>query len=209
MTISTVSTLETDVFSQKTEETIPQLSEEDKALLNAVVSAEEGIFACPRCGQACLAGELICPTCSLVFLSEGKTRQLEKESRHENAARWPIGHVFVPEQQSITFNINGQRLILPPLERLVIGRRSNNPEDAEVDVALNDFQASEQGVSRRHLRLRGTGDMVYITDLGSSNGTTLNGRPLTPHTNAILRDGDELRLGHLAVRVIFTNTTGA
>ncbi|HLY28072.1 MAG TPA: FHA domain-containing protein [Aggregatilineales bacterium] len=209
MSISTVSALEGDSVLPRKEETVPQLSEEDRDLLNAAVREEEGIFVCPRCGQACLAGELMCPNCSIVFLSEGKTRQFDKESRPTTPAQWPIGRVFVKEQQAITFEIDGQQLILPSLERLVIGRHSNNPEDAHVDVALNAFQASERGVSRRHVRLRRTGDMVYVTDLSSSNGTSLNGRLLTPQTNAVLRDGDELRLGHLTIRVIFTNLPDA
>lgn len=50
-----------------------------------------------------------------------------------------------------------------------------------------------QGVSRLHSRLFREGDTVFIEDLGSTNGTHVNGEQLTgPHA---LRDGDQIRVG--------------
>lgn len=50
-----------------------------------------------------------------------------------------------------------------------------------------------QRVSRRHAEITWTGDAPVLTDLGSSNGTTVNGKRLTkPHT---LQDGDEISIG--------------
>ncbi|HEY9646396.1 MAG TPA: FHA domain-containing protein, partial [Chroococcidiopsis sp.] len=37
----------------------------------------------------------------------------------------------------------------------------------------------------------------YLTDLGSSNGTRVNRRSLTPHQRQVLRDGDLLQIGDL------------
>lgn len=37
-------------------------------------------------------------------------------------------------------------------------------------------------ISRRHLEVRTEGDRVVVTDLGSTNGTTISGRPLTGST---------------------------
>ena len=48
-------------------------------------------------------------------------------------------------------------------------------------------------VSRRHIRLVREGDDVYVEDLGSSNGTTLNGTPIT--SRVALSDGDRIGLG--------------
>jgi DNA-binding winged helix-turn-helix (wHTH) protein len=50
-----------------------------------------------------------------------------------------------------------------------------------------------QSVSRRHARLRIDAGLATLEDLGSKNGTFVNGIRLT--TALALRDGDELRIG--------------
>ncbi len=40
-------------------------------------------------------------------------------------------------------------------------------------------------------------------DLGSSNGTQLNGSPLVANEPVRLESGDEIRLGKLSIRVYF------
>ncbi len=48
-------------------------------------------------------------------------------------------------------------------------------------------------ISREHLRLDLSGEQPSAQDLGSRNGTLLNGRPL--RSSAILKDGDRIRVG--------------
>ncbi|MEJ2150130.1 MAG: FHA domain-containing protein, partial [Chloroflexota bacterium] len=60
-----------------------------------------------------------------------------------------------------------------------------------------DFVVSSPGVSRRHARIMRDGDDYFIEDLGSSNGTFLNGQPVTGPVS--LQSGDEIRLGHTVV----------
>ncbi len=57
----------------------------------------------------------------------------------------------------------------------------------EADVRLPDT-----GVSRLHAELRTLGDEVVLVDLGSTNGTTLNGRKVA---EGRLRDGDRIGVG--------------
>jgi hypothetical protein len=59
----------------------------------------------------------------------------------------------------------------------------------------------DPSISRRHLRLSLAEGRVTATDLGSGNGTTLNGVPLRVTTT--LADGDVLRLGRVGLRVRF------
>ena len=55
-------------------------------------------------------------------------------------------------------------------------------------------------VSRRHAVLRRRGDELVVEDLGSSNGTLVNGERLSgPRT---LRDRDKLQLGAVEIRVV-------
>jgi hypothetical protein len=57
----------------------------------------------------------------------------------------------------------------------------------------NHIVISDPQVSRRHARIMRQGDLVVIEDVGSTNGTFVNGMRLTgPHT---LVDGDLISLG--------------
>ena len=58
---------------------------------------------------------------------------------------------------------------------------------ADCDVVLND-----KGASRRHAQLKLRGDAWTITDLGSTNGTRLNGQTIQSRE---LADGDKITIG--------------
>ena len=56
-----------------------------------------------------------------------------------------------------------------------------------------DIRLMDTGVSRHHLEVRRETDgSVLLTDAGSTNGTLVNGQPVT---HALLADGDEIRVG--------------
>src|SRR5579863_1135309 len=63
------------------------------------------------------------------------------------------------------------------------------------DVSLRDSE-----VSRRHARLETRGGFVFVEDLGSRNGTFLNGRRVTEPIE--VRAGDEIDIG--TTRVVVT-----
>jgi pSer/pThr/pTyr-binding forkhead associated (FHA) protein len=65
------------------------------------------------------------------------------------------------------------------------------------------FGAAEQGVSRRHAIIRRGENTLTLIDLGSTNGTHLNGQRLTPNQPRVLRDGDEIRMGRLVFHIYF------
>lgn len=54
-------------------------------------------------------------------------------------------------------------------------------------------------VSRKHFELARTKEGFFITDLGSSNGTKLNGNRLPPHEPTRLDSGDELKVMNVAM----------
>lgn len=71
----------------------------------------------------------------------------------------------------------------------VVGRSS------EADVVVADHE-----VSRRHVRLIGTGGVVTAEDLGSTNGTRYGAVPLV--AGQVLGAGDELSVGRSRVRLV-------
>ena len=64
-----------------------------------------------------------------------------------------------------------------------------------------DYQVDDPNVSRKHAVLYWEGDQVFVKDLGSTNGTYVNGRPVTAGG---LVDGDVLSVGgaKIPVRVL-------
>ncbi|MEJ3658303.1 DUF3662 and FHA domain-containing protein [Actinomycetes bacterium KLBMP 9759] len=55
------------------------------------------------------------------------------------------------------------------------------------------FRLPDTGVSRRHLEISWDGQSATLSDLGSTNGTTVNGNPVQTWQ---LNDGDVIRVGH-------------
>jgi len=63
----------------------------------------------------------------------------------------------------------------------------------ECEIVVDD-----PGVSRRHAAIRRAGEGWLVEDLGSTNGSSVNGAPLrAPHA---LANGDEIELGSTALR---------
>ncbi|MGH7331115.1 MAG: FHA domain-containing protein [Polyangiaceae bacterium] len=75
-----------------------------------------------------------------------------------------------------------ERLVVPATHGVLIGR---SPSAA--------IRLSEPMVSRVHARIELRGAGVFVEDLGSRNGTLLNGTPLA--REAVLSPGDRVRIG--------------
>ncbi|WP_020663531.1 DUF3662 and FHA domain-containing protein [Amycolatopsis benzoatilytica] len=56
-----------------------------------------------------------------------------------------------------------------------------------------DFRLPDTGVSRRHLEITWDGQSATLADIGSTNGSTVNGTPVQTWQ---LADGDVIRVGH-------------
>jgi pSer/pThr/pTyr-binding forkhead associated (FHA) protein len=69
----------------------------------------------------------------------------------------------------------------------------------DVDLTPDGVQA--QGVSRRHASIFKQRAAVVVEDLGSINGTFVNGKRLDPYLPETLKDGDILQLGRLLIKV--------
>jgi hypothetical protein len=83
--------------------------------------------------------------------------------------------------------------VVMPIDKTVslIGRKSDK-RNIHPEVSL-DF---DDGVSHRHALLNCTGDGgLTLRDIGSSNGTSLNGAGIKPLEDIQLHDGDQITLG--------------
>ena len=62
---------------------------------------------------------------------------------------------------------------------------------AKNDIALDDIYAS-----RAHARLDRQGLTYQLMDLGSANGTKINGKRIPPHSPVVLSPGDQIEVGY-------------
>jgi DNA-binding response OmpR family regulator len=122
-----------------------------------------------------------------------------------STSTWLIELVFTKAQRSIKF---------PLQESLVIGRVYEG-DSQKPDVDLSVFNAQDHGVSRRHFALSVEQDQLFITDLASGNGTSVNGRRLEANVPRVIIHGDLLTIGSLEaqIRIIispsFSRSVGA
>jgi pSer/pThr/pTyr-binding forkhead associated (FHA) protein len=94
-------------------------------------------------------------------------------------------------------SVSGPRLVLDGRE-FELREGSNTLGRVHADVLLPD-----PTVSRHHATLTVEEDSVWISDEGSTNGTYLNGSPVTPGDRRRVQDGDSLKLGSVAVRLVW------
>jgi hypothetical protein len=160
---------------------------------------------CPNCGQPVRTGELVCTNCSYSLLGSAissATKTLDRAEETFGVSRPKIGSA-IRRAQKVAFIIDGDLYKLPPAQRLIIGRFDAGSDSEPPDVDLTPFGAADLGVSRNHIELTWKNDLIYISDTGSTNGTLLNGQRLMAGIERILRDNDELTIGHLRVIVRF------
>ncbi|NDE59455.1 MAG: FHA domain-containing protein, partial [Acidimicrobiia bacterium] len=85
-------------------------------------------------------------------------------------------------------------LVLPDDRRLVLGQS----ELVVGRLAENDIVFDDSNVSRRHARIAPSTNGWVVTDLGSTNGTKVNGVVIGGERS--LRDGDIITVGGHSIR---------
>jgi hypothetical protein len=97
------------------------------------------------------------------------------------------GEIMADPDGRVGTLVTGDGRRIPVAEQpVVIGRLSS------CDIPLGDPQ-----VSRRHAEVRRDTEGFCLFDLGSTNGTVVNGVPIRERR---LADGDELRIGSATIR---------
>jgi hypothetical protein len=162
------------------------------------------LHRCTHCSRPYSMGELLCSFCGIPFVNAGKTDKMQAVDPDLVASKnWPVGLVSVELEAPITLQCGDQHITVSVPDSVIIGRKSKVADDPEPNVMLNMFGAEDKGVSRQHIRIMRKQDLLYVTDLGSSNGTFLNGRALLRNCPRVLRNSDELQLGLLKLKVRF------
>jgi pSer/pThr/pTyr-binding forkhead associated (FHA) protein len=121
----------------------------------------------------------------------------------EEMGETPGADITSPLGLKVTILESGREVEVPLTKEVNIGRL-HAASASLPDIDLTSDGGAEKGVSRRHVQITKRGCEVLVKDLGSMNGTFLNGSKLTPHLFRELGSGDELQLGRLVLQVSFT-----
>lgn len=196
------------------------------APLNEAPKAEPATTSmqvCPTCGHRNRFGVLLCENCG-TNLSTGQqsgvgTRDLRDPSEtEESSAPAPTkldtseekavrsaGSARFETNMTLRIEVEGGAtpiILKPKTHDMILGRRDPTT-GATPEVDLTPYAGYRMGVSRKHASLRMQESQLNLWDLGSSNGTFINGTRLSPHRPYPIRDGDEIRLGQMVLRLFF------
>ncbi len=162
--------------------------------------------SCPNCGKTNQRHEIFCYACGHLL----EPLQSAHNTRHfGDADTEKIGKQFFGPDSVLGVRVRGtaESVELRPQNinhEIIIGR-STPGSPIVPDIDLVGKQGADYGVSRMHANLSydTIQNVILISDLGSANGTFLNGERLVAKEVRVLRHGDELRLGHMVVMISF------
>jgi pSer/pThr/pTyr-binding forkhead associated (FHA) protein len=140
---------------------------------------------CTACQMENIEGALFCEECGakLEALNEGRDTSVPMDTEENNL-------VFTSS--------DGSTLEIPAKDEVVIGRE-DPISDVFPDMDLTDLGGMDKGVSRKHAVIHRSGPDTTVEDMGSTNGTYINKKKLQPHAPEMIKPGDELRFGKLAL----------
>lgn len=107
----------------------------------------------------------------------------------------------------VAFKLGTETVTLPVGDPIVVGRVAEGSEGEQINLDLSAHGGYQGGVSRKHAIITLYEGALYIEDLGSTNGTRINGFQLTPNRKYRLRDGDEVEFARVRVGVRFIRPT--
>lgn len=165
------------------------------------------MITCSVCRNRELEGELYCSECGARLAnplpSPSATAAFADTSRIRESVRVPAATPSRLQPGQITLSISGtaQPVLLEGRPEYILGREGH--EQVVPDLNLNPYGARDKGVSRVHAALRRNHAQLLLIDLGSTNGTRLNGKTLPAHQPVPVENGDEIRLGKLVMTINF------
>jgi hypothetical protein len=164
------------------------------------------MIICENCSNKNPSGAIFCADCGAQLVTADiSTRSIKTDKvlavAVQTAPVAPKHAVVNNAWGSLHLMHNGQILPLADRNEYTLGRLTEGqPVVPDLDLSPHDAYAA--GVSRLHALLKRDGKRVIIMDLGSANGTYVNGKRLTANTERLLNHGDVVALGKFKFQVL-------
>ena len=171
------------------------------------------MIVCLNCNHTNMAGAVFCSECGAPLgvadslttqnIATGQVREAVKNKSFLNNT--PAPAVMINNWVTLHLLDTGQVLPLSERNEFTLGRISEG-QPIMPDIDLSPYQAYANGVSRLHAVIKREGNQVLLMDLGSSNGTYINGKRLNPNAEQNLKNGDVVALGKLKLQILLKPT---
>jgi pSer/pThr/pTyr-binding forkhead associated (FHA) protein len=167
------------------------------------------MIICPDCGHHNRQGAVICDNCGKTLAGDFSVTQNVPTSK---TSSFDIEPVIVTTDLNLKVSLMlivqtdgtpGTFAMTREKGVYVVGRTDPGTAIGSVDIDLALHGAHTLGVSRRHARIFLNEDIWMLEDLGSTNGTYINGRRMYPDQHYILHHGDQIQFGKLVSQVYF------
>ena len=165
------------------------------------------MIVCPNCKHSNMAGSMFCMECGAQLAGADilTTQNMDTGQGQETAPQ------KIPSSQPAAVALNtwitlhlmdtGQVIPLNDRSEFTLGRISDG-QPIMPDIDLSPYQAYAHGVSRLHAVIKQASHHVLVMDLGSVNGTYVNGKRLNPNVEQTVNNGDIISLGKLKMQVL-------
>jgi hypothetical protein len=166
------------------------------------------VQVCPVCQNKNDLEAIACKHCGAAlddpFLDPGaKTKTGDVPTlAPESIGGWSIEDTILPEM-GVAVYVEGvsDPAFVDLRGEFVMGRKVGTTSEGLLD--FSPWGAYHLGLSRRHALIRRAERGYEILDLGSVNGTWLNGERLIPHKSYPFASGSHLRLSSLRLFVLY------
>lgn len=169
------------------------------------------MILCPNCQHHEIAGALFCSECGaqLVFAESLSTQTIARGEADTGAFVQNTPNVPPPSPPQVAVDAlislflmeSGKVVPLSGRSEFTLGRITEG-QPILPDVDLSPYEAYSQGVSRLHAAIKIVNQRVVVVDLGSSNGTRVNGQKIVPNVDFPINHGDVVALGRLRIQVL-------
>jgi hypothetical protein len=159
---------------------------------------------CPNCGKFNPRKEVVCYSCGQLLEQTAQETRALAETNDLSYSEDFFGQDSV---MMLRVRATDHAFTIRPQKsdhEMVIGRSAaGSPVVPDIDLAMDGGE--KLGVSRLHLSIRydNKSHTLSVLDMGSANGSYINGQRLHPHEVRVLRDQDEIRLGKMMMVVSF------
>lgn len=168
------------------------------------------MITCPKCAHSEMEGAFFCSQCGAELFSSGgmptsNIAQIREEpsTLTEHVESAPLKkHTHPIHQLVLRFDHEEKTIPIEIGMEIILGRISPR-QSILPDIDLTPYGAYEAGVSRIHAKLCISQNEISLVDLGSANGTRVNGKTVPSRTAYRLNHDDEVSLGKLKFHILF------
>lgn len=166
------------------------------------------MIICPHCNHHETSGAIFCSECGTILEGEVQPITLSIDDQTINSIKNIISELqkstpqTLPESgMALSVIDSGYVINLSERDEFTLGRFTEG-QPILPDIDLSPHNAYEYGVSRLHASIKISKNRVTISDLGSVNGTRINGQKIPPNKHININHGDILTLGKLKLQLL-------